>query len=88
MDSYYTGEQRTTRGFMRMALQGLRMIDILSGELGDTIRGAFVKPPLLQLSAHAILAVLNTLVWPVHWCKALPAHTLDVAGGCSLGTPS
>lgn len=64
MDSYYTGEQRTTRGFMRMALQGLRMIDILSGELGDTIRGAFVKPPLLQLSAHAILAVLNTLMGP------------------------
>ena len=66
MDSYYAGEQSTTTGFMRMARQGLRMIDILSGELGATIREAFLKPPLLQLSAHAIVAVLNTLVSAHH----------------------
>ena len=64
MDSYYAGEQRTTAGFMRMARQGLHMIDVLSGELGDTIRGAFLKPSLLELSAHAIVVIINTLVGP------------------------
>ena len=62
MDSYYTGEQRTTAGFMRMARQGLRMIDVLAGDLGETIRGAFLKTPLLELSAHAVVAIINTLV--------------------------
>lgn len=86
MDAYYPHEQRTTAGFMRMARQGLRMIDVLAADLGDTIRGAFLKPPLLELSAHAIVTIINTLVgaWDercavLSCCWCCDARTTQVA---------
>ena len=59
---FYEGQQHTCRGFMRMAVTTLRLLNILSAD--DVVVESFQRPPLSGRSAHAILSFLELLVGP------------------------